>query len=73
MDAATRRALEAIDRAVAEAGRLQQTGPVFLSAEYRAAVGAVESLAQNQSGADKTWVERARESFRAHFAAARRR
>lgn len=72
MDAATERALEAIDRAVAEV-RLQETGPVLLSAEYRAAVRAVEGLAQNQSGADKTWLWASVERDRRHFSEAVRR
>lgn len=71
MDAATERALQAIDEAVAEVRRME-SGPVVLTAEYLHAVEAIERLPQNQSGADKTWLERAIVEFEAHFARARR-
>ena len=45
-----------------------ETGPVTLSAEYLRMVEEVESAPENQSGADKTWVERAQREFRRYFA-----
>lgn len=34
---------------------------------YLEAVRRVETLPENQSGADKTWVDRARAAYRAHY------
>ena len=45
-----------------------ETGPVTLSEEYLRMVEEVESAPENQSGADKTWVERAQREFRRYFA-----
>lgn len=72
MDPATERALEAIDRAVAEVRRLPR-GPLPLREDYLRAVEAVERLPMNQSGADKTWVWEAVERDRRHFARAVKR
>lgn len=55
MDPETQRALDAIDRAVAEVRQLM-AHPVVLSASYLAAIDRVERMPHNQSGADKTWV-----------------
>ncbi|MBI2834370.1 MAG: hypothetical protein HYX76_08090 [Acidobacteria bacterium] len=73
MDPATERALTAIERAVVDVRQLEERSPISLSSEYLEAIHTVERFAQNQSGADKTWMERARETFLAHFARARRR
>lgn len=35
--------------------------------EYMAMVERVEAMPENQSGADKTWVERAERSYRDHY------
>ena len=40
--------------------------------EYRQAIALVESLPQNQSGADKTWIWRAEQAFRDHYRKSRR-
>lgn len=40
---------------------------VPLSEAYRRAIEQTESLAENRSGADKTWVERALQEYRAHY------
>jgi len=61
------RALDEIHRTVP-----LETRPVVLSAEYLRAVAQVEALAENQTGADKTWVERVVRQSREHFASARR-
>jgi hypothetical protein len=65
-------ALQAVDDAVAWVHRLA-AGPVPLRAVYLAAIDRVERLPQNQSGADKTWMERARREFVEHFRQACRR
>jgi hypothetical protein len=49
-----------------------ESGPVTLTEEYLELVRRVEDLAQNQSGADKSWVFAADRAFRSHFARARR-
>jgi hypothetical protein len=43
-----------------------------LDPEYRALIERVESLPENQSGADKTWVEDLLRETRNHYARARR-
>ncbi len=45
-----------------------ETGPVTLTEEYLRMVEEVESAPENQSGADKTWVEAAQREFRQYFA-----
>lgn len=45
-------------------------GPVPLDPRYLAAVERLEAQPENQSGADKTWVEEAVRSVREHFARA---
>ncbi|HLG56110.1 MAG TPA: hypothetical protein VI485_12320 [Vicinamibacterales bacterium] len=72
MDADTREALDAIDRAVEWVREQREAGWPPLSTEYLAAIEAVERLPQNQSGADKSWVWRADLSDRQHFARAQR-
>jgi hypothetical protein len=49
-----------------------ESGPVALSDEYLAAVAKVEAAASNRDGADKSWIWRAFERDRRHFARARR-
>ena len=44
--------------------------PVVLSEEYLRHIRIVEALPENQSGADKTWVERALRAWREHYAKA---
>jgi hypothetical protein len=41
-----------------------------LGERYRRAIERLESLPENRSGADKTWVERALASWQAHYARA---
>ncbi len=43
---------------------------IHLSASYLQAVEQLEARPENQSGADKTWVERALREFREHYAKA---
>jgi hypothetical protein len=45
-------------------------GPVSLSNGYQRAIGQTESLAENQTGSDKTWVESSLQEYRAHYARA---
>lgn len=45
-----------------------ETGPVTLTEEYLRMVEEVESAPENQSGADKTWVETSQREFRQYFA-----
>jgi hypothetical protein len=49
---------------------LLSSGPVRLGDQYRRAIEEAESLARNQSGADKSWVERSLEEYRAHYSRA---
>jgi hypothetical protein len=49
-----------------------QREPIVLSPEYRAAIAEVEAMRSNQDGADKSWVHRAMEDVRRHFANVRR-
>jgi hypothetical protein len=49
---------------------LPSTEPVQLDPLYLAALERVEARPENQSGADKTWVERALREFREHYAKA---
>ena len=51
----SQRAIEAIDRAVEEARRLEGT-PIVLDPSYLAGIDRVERMPQNQPGTDKTWV-----------------
>lgn len=69
-DPGAERALRILDE-VRRTVRLE-TRPVVLGAEYVRAVKQVESLPENQDGADKTWVERVVRESREHFARARR-
>lgn len=45
-----------------------ETGPVVLSEDYLRMIEEVASAPENQSGADKTWVETAQREFREYFA-----
>lgn len=46
------------------------SGPVSLSNAYQLSIGQIESLAQNQQGSDKTWVENSLLEYRAHYSRA---
>jgi hypothetical protein len=52
--------------------RSAASAPIELDEAYLRAVKKLESLPQNQSGADKSWVERAIRSWRDHYARASR-
>jgi hypothetical protein len=43
---------------------------VSLSNGYQRAIRQMESLAENQAGSDKTWVEGSLREYRAHYARA---
>jgi hypothetical protein len=45
---------------------------IEVDATYLQAVKKLESLPENRSGADKTWVERAMRSWQRHYARAAR-
>ena len=47
-----------------------QPEPMTLSEEYLRHIEIVESLPENQPGADKTWVERAIRAWNEHYAKA---
>jgi len=69
VDTCLQDALRALDEARDE--RLDAT-PVVLGTEYLLWVEAVEALSKNQSGADKTWVRTARQTFRSMLSGVRR-
>lgn len=48
----------------------EESRPIQLDAAYLAAIARVEALPENQSGADKTWVEEAIREWDEHYAAA---
>jgi hypothetical protein len=50
----------------------EREGPIALSDGYRRWIEALEARPENQSGADKSWVEAAVREFREHYAHARR-
>ena len=52
--------------------RRRHNDPIKLGKRYQRAIERLESLPENQSGADKTWVERAIVAWRAHYARAAR-
>ena len=62
-------AMQALDEAEA---RRTPTAPVELDAEYFRLLAYVESLPENASGTDKTWMERARREFREYYESVRR-
>jgi hypothetical protein len=66
---ADERALRILDE-FARAPR--ETGPVTLSQEYLDHIARVESLPQNQSGADKTARHQSQSEFLNHFRRVRR-
>jgi hypothetical protein len=57
-------------RALAESTELARSIRIDLDQEYLRLIALVESLPENQSGADKTWVWEADDEFRRHFARA---
>jgi len=48
-----------------------ETGPVVLSDEYVKMIEEVEAAPENQSGADKTWIEESEREFLEYFARVR--
>jgi hypothetical protein len=50
------------------AARPARDGRVQLDPAYLRAVKKLEALPENRSGADKTWVERAMQEWRRHYA-----
>jgi len=50
--------------------RLRKTGAIVLDQAYLYAIDRLESLPENRSGADKTWVELALRAWREHYARA---
>jgi len=48
-----------------------ETGPVELTEEYLRMIDEVESAPENQSGADKTWIEESEREFLEYFARVR--
>ena len=68
MDEVTRQALDGIEKAKAMQPR---PGPIVLSDEYLRLIERVEQLPENRPGTDKTWTERALESWKKTLASAR--
>jgi hypothetical protein len=56
-------ALRALEEATISAAATR----VEVDPAYLRAIALVESLAANQSGADKTWLWRAQDAFRRHY------
>jgi hypothetical protein len=52
--------------------RAHAKAPIELDDAYRRALKKLEALPENQSGTDKSWVERALRSWRDHYARATR-
>lgn len=69
MDADDERAVTILD---AFASLPKEVGPVMLSREYLDHIARVESLPQNQTGADKTARHHAQLEFLAHYRAVKR-
>ena len=44
-----------------------ETGPVTLSDDYVRMIEEVEAAPENQSGADKTWIQDAEQEFREYY------
>lgn len=62
---------ERLERMFAEVRHLaHEAGPLALDGAYVRAVEVVDSLPQNQSGADKTWVFNALRQFREYYGSA---
>jgi hypothetical protein len=59
--------LEDTLRALAAVADEAKSIPFELDEQYLRAIAAAEALAQNQSGADKTWVSRMDEAWREHY------
>ena len=69
MDADDEQALKILD----EFARMpRETGPVTLSREYLDHIARVESLAENQSGVDKTSRHKSQSEFLNHYRHVRR-
>jgi hypothetical protein len=54
-------------RALAAATELARSMRVDLTDDYLKLIALVEALPQNQSGADKSWVEPSTRAFREHY------
>ena len=54
-------------RALREAAEQAASIRIVLDERYLRAIALAEALPGNQSGADKTWVWRMEETFRAHY------
>lgn len=67
MDADDERALKILD---GFAKLPKEVGPVILSQDYLDHIARVESLPENQSGADKSWAFRAIQNSRRMYARA---
>lgn len=61
---------EVLEMLAAYAGLPKPSGPVTLSAAYLRAVERWEALPDNAAGAEKSWVSRCQEDFKAHFSKA---
>ena len=57
-------------RAIRESTELAHAIRIDLDDEYLRLIALVESIPDNQSGADKTWVWEAEDEFQRHFARA---
>ena len=64
---------DAIRRIEQIARQARESGAVSLSPDYVRAVERIESLPQNQPGADKSWVPKSQAEFFQHYRRARRR
>ena len=62
----------AVRRRTRGRARASANAPIELDGAYLRAVKRLEALAQNQSGADKSWVEQALRSWRDHYTRATR-
>jgi hypothetical protein len=59
-------------RALEEATELAKSIRIALDEEYLRLIAIVEAMPANQSGADKSWVARMDDAFRAHYRNAKR-
>jgi hypothetical protein len=64
--------LEAALRMLDDAARETASIRIEVDEDYRRAIALVETLPQNQSGSDKTWIWRMDGAFREHYRRAKR-
>jgi hypothetical protein len=64
--------LEAALRMLDDAARETASIRIEVDEDYRRAIALVETLPQNQSGSDKTWIWRMDRAFREHYRRAKR-